>query len=107
MDKYKPSYLLKDVKQSTNDNPVIIPIEVQITADQIGFSIGEIIDLILDLEWKDFYKSTTEIIDHTVWQDVYKKRAKNVDVYLKLKIVKEKYLLIRSFKEDTGKGGKK
>ncbi|NQT57309.1 MAG: type II toxin-antitoxin system MqsR family toxin, partial [Desulfobacteraceae bacterium] len=45
------------------------------------------------------YKSTTEIYNNKVWQDVYKKEIKGIPVYIKFKLFQDHFLLT-SFKPD-------
>jgi motility quorum-sensing regulator / GCU-specific mRNA interferase toxin len=55
------------------------------------------LDVVMLLTSKDFYKSMTTHADHTVWQDVYQPKTKAGDVYLKLTVISD--VLIVSFKE--------
>lgn len=102
MDKPKRSYSLQTVKDLIRQGNIIPPkIEVIQSANAIGFSILETYLSILSLEPKDFYKSVSEYEDHTVWQDVYKKKIGNVPIYIKFKIVETKNkFLLQSFKKD-------
>jgi motility quorum-sensing regulator/GCU-specific mRNA interferase toxin len=53
--------------------------------------------VVLGLTSADFYKSMTTYADHRVWQDVYRPKTINGDVYLKLTVIED--VLIVSFKE--------
>jgi motility quorum-sensing regulator / GCU-specific mRNA interferase toxin len=55
------------------------------------------LDIVIPLTSRDFYKSMTTYADHTLWQDVYRPVIKVGGVYLKLTVVDD--LLIVSFKE--------
>ena len=55
------------------------------------------LQVLMALEPKDFYKSMTTHADHTIWQDVYRPRTKAGDIYLKLTVMDD--VLIVSFKE--------
>ena len=68
----------------------------------LNFSPTEMGDVILGLEPRDFYKSTNEKYNHSVWQDVYKKTVRGLRLYIKFKIFEHEgeYLLILSFKKD-------
>jgi motility quorum-sensing regulator / GCU-specific mRNA interferase toxin len=55
------------------------------------------LDIVIALTSRDFYKSMTTYADHTLWQDVYRPVIKVGGVYLKLTVVDD--LLIVSFKE--------
>ena len=53
--------------------------------------------VVLALRAVDFYKSMTTHADHCVWQDVYRAKTTNGEVYLKLTVIDD--VLILSFKE--------
>jgi motility quorum-sensing regulator/GCU-specific mRNA interferase toxin len=55
------------------------------------------LEVVLALNSKDFYKSMTTHADHTIWQDVYRSSTSAGDVYLKLTVIDD--VLIVSFKE--------
>lgn len=98
MEKPKPSYILKDVKESIKQGKITTPdIKVIVSANKIGFSETEAYDEILKLEPNSFYKSMTEYYNHKIWQDVYKAKIKNLPIYIKFQIIDGKFLL-RSFK---------
>jgi len=63
----------------------------------LGFDFEGIVDIVLALNPKDFYKSMTTHADHRVWQDVYRPTTPAGEVYLKLTVVDD--VLIVSFKE--------
>jgi len=63
----------------------------------LGIDFDGIIDVVLALTPKDFYKSMTTHADHRVWQDVYRPITKAGEVYLKLTVIDD--VLIVSFKE--------
>ncbi|MBK5938612.1 type II toxin-antitoxin system MqsR family toxin [Halochromatium roseum] len=67
------------------------------TASSLGFSFSEILEVLMALTPKDFYKSMTTYADHRVWQDVYRPNTRAGDLYLKLTVIDD--LLIVSFKE--------
>ena len=56
-----------------------------------------VIDVVMALTPKDFYKSMTSHSDHRVWQDVYRPTTHVGEVYLKLIVTDD--ALIVSFKE--------
>jgi motility quorum-sensing regulator/GCU-specific mRNA interferase toxin len=55
------------------------------------------VDVVLALTPRDFYKSMTTYNNHRVWQDVYHPATQAGRLYLKLTVVDD--LLIVSFKE--------
>ena len=63
----------------------------------MGFAVDEIIEVVMALTAKDFYKSMTTHADHTIWQDVYRPKTRAGEVYLKLTVIND--VLIVSFKE--------
>ena len=66
-------------------------------AATLGFTLSDMLAVILALTPADFYKSMTTHADHTIWQDVYRPRTAAGDVYLKLTVLDD--VLIVSFKE--------
>ncbi len=63
----------------------------------LGFGFEEIVDVVLALTPRDFYKSMTTHADHRIWQDVYRPKTPAGEVYLKLTVISD--VLIVSFKE--------
>jgi len=102
MEKRKPTYQLTEIKRLAAEKRVHVVGSASKTADLLGFSEVRIHKTILSLETRDFYKAVTAYKNHRVWQDVYRKVIGNLQVYIKLKIVKldGKFLVIVSFKED-------
>lgn len=99
LEKLKPTYILKDVKELIRKGKVIPNLQLIESANALGFSETEIYDAVSQLEWNDFCKSMTENFNHKVWQDVYKKSIKDKPMYIKFQIVEDQFLL-RSFKID-------
>jgi motility quorum-sensing regulator/GCU-specific mRNA interferase toxin len=69
----------------------------RIGAVAMGLDFADMLDIVMALTSRDFYKSMTTHADHAVWQDVYRPSTKVGDVYLKLTVIDD--LLIVSFKE--------
>ena len=63
----------------------------------MGFDFGGIVDIVMVLTTKDFYKSMTTLADHRIWQDVYRPTTPFGEIYLKLTVLED--VLIVSFKE--------
>lgn len=103
MEKLKPTYQLDDVKRLIREKRCNLTFKAKRSAHSLGLSETEAKEFILTLETKDFFKSITEYFNHKVWQDVYKKTHREINLYIKLKISEHKgqYLLILSFKPDT------
>jgi motility quorum-sensing regulator/GCU-specific mRNA interferase toxin len=66
-------------------------------AAAMSLNFDGIVDVVLSLSSRDFYKSMTTHDDHRIWQDVYRPDTSVGPVYLKLTVVDE--VLIVSFKE--------
>lgn len=99
-EKRKPTYLLKEVKKLIKgEKTVDPPLTVKESTNNMGLTIFEAYQEILQLEYKDLYKSVTETYNYKVWQDVYKKKIKETPAYIKFKIVSGEFLLL-SFKPD-------
>ena len=102
--KYRAHYDLERIKallQEGRYHPTITAVK---TADSIGFSETQIIEVLLELGPADFYKSMTSNFNHRIWQDVYKKKCKEINLYIKFKVneTDENLVVILSFKEDEG-----
>jgi hypothetical protein len=108
VDKRKPTYQLRDVKKLITQGKKATPNwKVMQSAQEIGFSLDQAYDEILNLDSEHFYKSTTEKFNPQVWYDVYKKKIGGNHVYIKFKIVSDtSQFLLSSFKEDTEKSSK-
>jgi motility quorum-sensing regulator/GCU-specific mRNA interferase toxin len=68
-----------------------------IGGEAMGFGYDDIIDVVMSLTPRDFYKSMTTHTNHRVWQDVYRPTTSVGEVYLKLTVIDD--VLIVSFKE--------
>jgi len=66
-------------------------------AAALGLDALAIVEVVKALETSDFYKSMTTHDDHTVWQDVYRRKSSAGEVYLKLTVFED--VLVVSFKE--------
>ena len=53
--------------------------------------------VVLNTKSGDFYKSMTTYADHKIWQDVYHSRTTAGNVYLKLTVIDDVFIV--SFKE--------
>ena len=99
-DKRTRTYPLSNVKELIEKNQIIDPSpNVRQGAMEMGFSVYEAYQEILKLEPSHLYKSTTEIYNNKVWQDIYKKNIKGISVYIKFKVFEDQFLLT-SFKPD-------
>ena len=95
-------YDLKEVKDLIRKGKVRVQGNAKAGAKEaFGWTISEILDALLDLEPRHFYKSDVWKIDRSVVLDFYKARdLKEVSVYTHFYINDETgFLVISSFKE--------
>ena len=92
-----PRHNLAEVKRLIREGRYIVTRAAFSGASMLGLSLGDILDTVLALELRDFYKSMTSYRDHCVWMDVYQPRTSAGPVYVKLTI--EENAVIISFKE--------
>ena len=95
VEKFKPTYNLDDFKKSDFE----ITQTAQKTAEDLGFKLKDIDNVISIMENKHFYKSMTSYANHKIWQDVYHVPYENMILYVKFtqNLLSEFTLL--SFKE--------
>jgi len=99
-EKRKRTYSLKKVRTLIEQNKKINPgIPVISSINDMGFSVYEAHQEITKLENRHFYKSMTQYSNNKVWLDVYKKEIKGIPVYIKFKLLEDRFLLT-SFKPD-------
>ena len=63
----------------------------------LGLDFSNMVDIVMSLTSRDFYKSMTTHADHRIWQDVYRPVTIAGSVYLKLTVIDD--VLIVSFKD--------
>jgi motility quorum-sensing regulator / GCU-specific mRNA interferase toxin len=97
MEKRTPHSRLSAVKALIKTGKVRTTHAARVGATALGFDYPGMLEVVLELKSKDFYKSMTTHADHTIWQDVYRPCTVAGDVYLKLTIIDD--VLIVSFKE--------
>ena len=97
MEKRTPHTPLHTVQALVKEGRVRVTKAALIGARQIGCDHDDIIENVLALSMKEFYKSMTTNADHTIWQDVYHRVTPFGEVYLKLTVLND--VLIISFKE--------
>ena len=95
MEKFKPTYSLTDFKQSD----FRITKTAQSNAEDLGFEMKDIREVVSTMELKHFYKSMTSYANHKIWQDVYHVPYGDLILYVKFtqNVLSEFTLL--SFKE--------
>jgi len=97
MEKKRPHCTLDVVKALIRAGKVRITRTALESGETMGFDVDEMIEVVMELTPKDFYKSMTSYADHEIWQDVYRPVTRAGEVYLKFMVVDD--LLILSFKE--------
>jgi motility quorum-sensing regulator/GCU-specific mRNA interferase toxin len=97
MEKNVPHCELSLVKAMIQTGKMRITGTAAIGAETLGLDLNGVIDIVMDLTIKDFYKSMTSHNNHKIWQDVYRPTTHVGEVYLKLIVVDD--VLILSFKE--------
>ena len=95
MEKFSPSYILSEFKSSD----FRITKTAQKNAEDLGFELKDIREVVSIMELKHFYKSMTSYANHKIWQDVYHVPFQNMILYVKFtqNLISEFTLL--SFKE--------
>jgi motility quorum-sensing regulator/GCU-specific mRNA interferase toxin len=72
VDKKTPHYKLDDVKEMVRQLGVAAFTKTALDGGRaMGLTSSEIIETVLSVSHKQFYKSMTTHQDHRVWQDVY------------------------------------
>ncbi len=97
MEKRSPHCQLSIIRELINTGRVRSTFSALAGAAALGIDYRGMVDVVLALTPKDFYKSMTTHADHRVWQDVYRPETPAGRVYLKLTVVDD--VLIVSFKE--------
>jgi motility quorum-sensing regulator/GCU-specific mRNA interferase toxin len=97
MEKRTPHCKLSTVKALVEAGKVRTTHAARAGANELGFTLSDMLDVVKALTPADFYKSMTTHADYTVWQDVYRPSTQAGDVYLKLTVIDD--VLIVSFKE--------
>lgn len=97
MEKPTPHSKLHKIKALVAAGKVRATYSAILGAANSGLSFQDMLNVILGLTTKDFYKSMTTKSDHKVWQDVYRPNTSVGDIYIKLTVIDD--VLIVSFKE--------
>ncbi|MGA2939809.1 MAG: type II toxin-antitoxin system MqsR family toxin [Syntrophobacteraceae bacterium] len=97
MEKLTPHCKLSVVKGMIQAGRVRITLSALAGGAALGFDAAGIYGVVMRLTPKDFYKSMTAHSDHRIWQDVYRLSTSAGEVYLKLTVVDEVFIV--SFKE--------
>ena len=97
MEKNKPHCPLHVVKALIESGQVRATATALMDARSLGFDASGLYNEVLCLQSTEFYKSMTTYNDHTIWQDVYRHRAGEKMLYVKMTVIND--VLIVSFKE--------
>jgi hypothetical protein len=102
VERSKPEHDLEGIKRLVACGHCRVTIKAQQFGYELGYSPTEIKDTILGLEKCNFKKSITERANYRIWQDVYIKKIKELELYIKVKITKgeEPETVILSFKRN-------
>ena len=97
-------YPLQEIKKLIREDKIFVPPsrKVMESTNNMCLTLYEAHLEILELEIKDYWHSVTDFYNNQVWQDVYKKKIKGVNVYIKFKIFNNEFQLL-SFKPDESK----
>jgi len=100
MEKRKPHFPLARVKAAFADPATLNRSFVSKQgADALNMDDVAVVEVIQTLASTDFDKSMTSHIDHRVWQDVYRPRIGDVELYVKFTLDARQALFLVSFKE--------
>jgi len=97
MEHSTPRHSLADVKRLIRKGRVAVTSAAIEDAKILGLYRAAILETVLGLDARDFYKSMTAYRNHRQWMDVYRPQTSVGPVYLKLMI--EGSVVIISFKE--------
>lgn len=82
MEKLKPSHDLEAFKRAFALHRSMT-LTARLSAGDLGFEIGSVVEIVSGLTLADFVKSMTSYNDHRRWQDVYVVRRDAFTLYLK------------------------
>ena len=95
MEKFNPTYSLEEFKNSD----FRITKTAQRNAEDLGFEMKNIREVVSSMERKHFYKSMTSYANYKIWQDVYHVPCDDMILYVKFtQNVLFEFMLL-SFKE--------
>lgn len=97
MEKRTPHCKLSKIKDLIEAGKVRSTLTALAGGAALGLDFNGIVEVVMALATKDFYKSMSTHADHRVWQDVYRTNTAVGEIYLKLTVIDD--VLIVSFKE--------
>ena len=99
-EKRKPHYVLSRVQALVQNSATrAFTSSSEDDAAKLGWGREEIVQCVLQLTHRDFYKSMTSYLNTKLWQDVYRPTFRGVDLYVKVQILLEERVVVISFKE--------
>ena len=100
MEKRRPTYDLEAIKLALGAvDRLAMTTSALRDATALGFDRGGIVETILGIERRMFFKSMTTFADHRVWQDVYHVPARGLALYVKFQADVITEFTVMSFKE--------
>jgi motility quorum-sensing regulator / GCU-specific mRNA interferase toxin len=100
MEKRRPTYDLEAIKLAIGSVDTLAMMTSALRdATALGFDRGGIVETIVSIERRMFYKSMTTFADHRVWQDVYHVPARGLTLYVKFQADVITEFTVMSFKE--------
>ena len=100
VEKRRPTYDLEFIKRAIGTvETLAITTSAMRDAVSLGFDRGGIVETILSIEPRMFYKSMTTFADRRVWQDVYHARARGLTLYVKFQADVVTTFTVMAFKE--------
>lgn len=101
MEKRKAHYPLKAIQAQMVDVPSLKLTSGALNSIlfELGWDPADALDVVQALRPSNFYKSMTTARNHRAWQDVYRARWRNMEIYLKFQRHEDAYFFTVSFKE--------
>lgn len=100
MEKRRPTYDLEAIKLALGSvDRLAMTTSALLDATALGFDRGGIVETIIGIERRMFFKSMTTFADHRVWQDVYHVPARGLTLYVKFQADVITEFTVMSFKE--------
>ena len=96
MEKRSPHCPLSHLRKLVQQGKVRSTLSALTGAAALGCDYEGMLEVVIALTPRDFYKSMTTHSDHRIWQDVYRPTTRFGEVYLKLTVLED--VLIISFK---------
>lgn len=101
MEKRRPHYRLDDIKaQFRYPDGFHVGMRAQEFAlVELALDRAGLVELIQEIQPKDFYKSMTSYRDHRIWQDVYHLKHADLVLYVKFSRADDGFYVLVSMKE--------